>query len=223
MKNLVNFIYHNPFAEKTFHTLVHELKTDLKDCDSVLDLGCGPDSPLQSCTNVKYKVGVEPYSPYLQQAKSKKTHHDYIEERIEYLNIQPKSYDAVILIEVIEHLPKECGLAVLEKAESWARKKVLLTTPNGFIHQKSLDKNPLQEHLSGWTVQDFRDRGYKVKGLAGPRWLREEADHGSMDVSILTTIKWKPKIFWFGLSALSQVLIYHIPDHAFELIAVKKL
>lgn len=223
MTSVINFLYHNRFVESTFHTLVHELKMELKDYKSVLDLGCGPDSPLQFCPNIEYKVGVEPHVPYLQQTKAKQIHQVYLEDKIEHLNIPPKSYDAVVLIEVIEHLTKEEGLSVLEKAETWAKHKVIITTPNGYIRQKALDENPLQEHLSGWTVKDFKDRGYKVKGLAGAKYLRKEAEHDSMDDSILATIKWEPKLFWFGLSALSQIPFYHAPDQAFELMAVKKL
>ena len=70
--NLVSSIYHNKLLETIFPTLVYVLKQELKDCQSVLDLGCGPDSPLQYCTNVQHSVGVEAFQPYLEESKKNK-------------------------------------------------------------------------------------------------------------------------------------------------------
>ena len=69
---LYSALYHNKFLEKIFHTTVYNLKRDLKDCKSVLDLGCGKDSPLQYCKSIKYSVGVEAFKPSLEASKSKK-------------------------------------------------------------------------------------------------------------------------------------------------------
>ena len=70
--NLVSTIYHNELTEAIFPTLVSVLKEELKDCESVLDLGCGPNSPLQYCTNIKHSVGVEAFQPYLEKTQEKK-------------------------------------------------------------------------------------------------------------------------------------------------------
>jgi hypothetical protein len=70
--NLVSSIYHNKLFETIFPTHVYVLKQELKDCESVLDLGCGPDSPLQYCSNVQHSVGVEAFQPYLEESKKNK-------------------------------------------------------------------------------------------------------------------------------------------------------
>ena len=70
--NLVSSIYHNKLFETIFPTHVYVLKQELKDCQSVLDLGCGPDFPLQYCTNVQHSVGVEAFQPYLEESKKNK-------------------------------------------------------------------------------------------------------------------------------------------------------
>ena len=70
--NLVSSIYHNKLFETIFPTHVYVLKQELKDCQSVLDLGCGPDSPLQFYTNVQHSVGVEAFQPYLEESKKNK-------------------------------------------------------------------------------------------------------------------------------------------------------
>lgn len=116
-------IYYHPLVAKIFHTLVFCLKKELSDCTSVLDLGCGPDSPLQYCKNIKYSVGVEAFKPYLTQSKKKGLHTEYRLEEIKDVDFPDKSFDAVIMIEVLEHLPKQLGEKILEKAEKWARKK----------------------------------------------------------------------------------------------------
>lgn len=222
--SLISKLYKHPVLEKLIPTQVYFLRTNLKDCESVLDLGCGPSSAVQFCGPFKRSVGVEAYAPYLKLAEEKKTHDELICKNIQDLDFPPKSFDAVIMLEVIEHMPKEMGLDVLRKAEKWARKKVIITTPNGFIAQKSLDGNPLQEHLSGWSVENMKQLGYESRGLAGVKFLRQEVQGDTMDnADITVSIKYRPRFFWFIVSALSQMLTNHMPSLAFELFAVKKL
>ena len=131
--NLVSSIYHNKLFETIFPTHVYVLKQELKDCESVLDLGCGPDSPLQYCSNVQHSVGVEAFQPYLEESKKKQIHSEYVSKKIGNLDFEENSFDAVIMLEVIEHLEEQEGLEVLKKLEKWARKKVIISTPNGFF------------------------------------------------------------------------------------------
>lgn len=217
----ISKIYHNLIVERLFKTSLYLLKRELRDCDSVLDLGCGPDSPIQYCSNVKYSVGVEAFEPYLKKAREKGIHNEYVFNKIENLDFEDNSFDAVILIEVLEHLTKDEGKKILSKAKKWAAKKVVVTTPNGFIEQAPVDKNPLQKHLSGWSAEEFKERGFKVYGLAGLKMLRRaKEEDDSMDDNLLVSIKYKPKAFWFLVATFSQVFTYFVPEHAFELFCV---
>lgn len=56
------------------------------------------------------------------------------------------------MIDVLEHLSKEEGLKILEKAEKWAKKKIIVTTPNGYFPMEEVDENILERHLYRWTV-----------------------------------------------------------------------
>jgi SAM-dependent methyltransferase len=190
----------------------------------VLDLGCGPNSPVQHCSQVKYSVGVEVFTPYYEQALNNRIHSELYNKDIFEVRFQENAFDAVLLVEVVEHLPYDMGLKLVELAKKWARKKVIITTPNGYIKQRSLDENPYQEHKSGWTVQELKDLGFAVRGLAGLKCLRHEVEGDSMsEGSMLSSIAWRPKSFWFLMASLSQIITYYKPNLAFELFCINNL
>lgn len=226
--NLINKFYRQRFFGQVFHTLPFCLQEQLKDCESVLDIGCGPLSPLRFCHNIKYSVGVEPYTAYLLKSRKNKIHSRYERRRIEQLTYPAKSFDAVIMIEVIEHLPKKSGREILRKAQKWARKKIIVTTPNGFFPMGEVDKNPWQTHRSGWTKGDFSKLGFVCHGLAGAKFFYHSENQVTQMVdksadNIFTNIRFSPKALFYLLNSFTQIITYYIPEVAFELLAVKKL
>lgn len=221
IKRIVGKLHQNKLLMRIFPTLDYCLQNALKDCATVLDLGCGPSSPLQYCKNVKRSVGVEAFEPYLVESKKKNIHSEYLNKKIEDLDFSDNSFDAVIMIEVLEHLPEELGFEILKKAEKWARKKIIVSSPNGFISQKELDNNPLQKHLSGWSFEKMKNGGFEVKGLAGFKFLRREVQDDIMGDDLLTSIKFKPRVFWFLIATISQLFVYFYPKLAFELFSIK--
>ena len=153
------------------------------------------------------------FEPYLQESKNKRIHDQYIKADIREVEFNPKSFDAVIAIEVLEHLTKEEGRALIRKMETWARKKVIITTPNGYLWQDGYHDNPLQEHQSGWSVEELQKSGFKVRGIDG--WRRLKGYRGS--------IRYRPAFLWGKLSDLSQKLTYRYPRLAFKLFATKRI
>ena len=224
ISELINRFYHNRLISQIFHTSVYCLKRELRDCDSVLDLGCGPDSPIKYC-KVPLSIGVDVFEPYIEASKSKKTHTEYILSDISILNFEPNSFDAVVLIEVLEHLTKEEGELILEKAEIWAKGKIIISSPNGYLPQSHVDENPFQIHRSGWKVEEMKKRGYKAYGMAGLRLLRRENISTKIDDenAIFSTIRFHPKTFWLIISELTQAITYYIPKLAFEIFYIKSL
>jgi len=222
MNTLIRNLYHHPILSAVMHTLVHELQIELKDCKSVIDLGCGPSSPLQYCPWITHSIGVEAFEPYLKQSQLRKIHTEYLNSRLETLDFPYKSVDAVILIDVIEHLPEELGYKVLQKAERWARKKVIVSSPNGFIEQSALDGNELQKHLSGWDSARMRSLCFRCRGMAGPKWLRREVQGGTMGDDLLVSMRFRPRAFWFVVSTLLQPIMFLIPNMAFSLFSTKR-
>jgi len=204
MKALLKGVYH-----RIFPPLSCNLKNALANCDAVLDLGCGCNSLLQHC-NVSFSVGVELFEPYLQESRKKGIHSQYIKADIRKIEFSPKSFDAVIAIDVLEHLTKEEGAELLGKMDHWSRKKIIIFTPNGYIWQGDYDHNPLQQHRSGWTVEELKRSGFAVFGING--WKRLRGYQGS--------IRYKPA-FMYGISDLTQKVTYRVPQLAFQILAIK--
>jgi hypothetical protein len=135
--------------------------------------------------------------------------------RLSDLPIKAHSVDAVVLLQVIEHLTKEEGYQILEAAERIARQRIVVTTPNGYVTQDEYDGNPYQRHLSDWSIEDFLSRGYRVFGLEGPRWLRWPG----------TSRLLPPQKLWQILISFGVFESYLLsrPNRAFQLMAVKSI
>jgi 2-polyprenyl-3-methyl-5-hydroxy-6-metoxy-1,4-benzoquinol methylase len=189
------------------------LKENLTDCRAILDLGCGRSSPIEALSKNVYSVGVEIFKPAILQSKEKRIHKDYILAEMNNLCFRPKSFDAVLALDVLEHLKKAEGLHLIKSMEKIARNKVVIFTPNGFVPQAEYDKNVFQMHLSGWTVNELKRMGYKVNGINGLKILRKEK----------AELRFRPATLFGRLADISQKLTYHFPHIAFQLLCVKLL
>lgn len=192
-----------------------ELRRVLLDCDTVLDVGCGPNSTL-SWFGFRRLTGIEAYAPSIETAKANATHNDLVQGDIRELErfFKPGQFDACVAVDVIEHLPKEEGLRLVRAMEHIARTKNVLTTPSGFLPQGHTENNDLQEHVSGWEAEEMRDMGYRVIGLLGPKKLRGEYH----------VLKWRPKILW-GMVSLGLHFLWTRwqPAAAASILCVKRL
>ncbi len=170
-----------------------QIRRALRDCKSVLDVGCGSNSPL-ALFGFERLVGLEGYLPSVEEARQRRTHHELVHGDVRELDrlFAPGSFDACVALDVIEHLPKADGLAFMNSMERVAAKKVLFLTPNGFLPQRHAEKSDLQEHLSGWDAQEMTGYGYAVQGVLGPKPLRGEYHR----------LKRKPEALW-GLVSLA--------------------
>lgn len=134
-----------------------------------LDIGVGivPHDYLKS---VIY-VCCDPYQEYIEvltKKISEKKDKIYIIQKKDWFKsisgLGDKSIDAVYLIDVIEHLPKEEGMKLLKMTEKIVRKQIIIFTPLGFVKQEVLDGGKdawglngakYQEHKSGWIPENF--------------------------------------------------------------------
>lgn len=187
----------------------------LMGCASVLDVGCGAYSSLAYVPKTFTSVGVDIYKPAVESSKKLAIHDAYVLGDAAHLSryFKPKSFDAVVALDIVEHLPKKDALAMISQMESIARKRVIILTPNGFRHQHAFEGNPHQVHKSGWSVSEFEKLGYRVSGLRGLKYLRKE----------LARIRFSPWIIWAPVTFVSELLFMSFPSLSFHLFAVKNI
>lgn len=185
-------------------------------CDSLLDVGCGFNSPVRCLTRRPQRiVGVDGHLPALEQSRAAGIHDEYLLTGVLELDrhFAPQSFDCVLASDLIEHLTEADGLKLISQMETIARKKVLIYTPNGFLPQGEEFGNPLQRHISGWRAEKMQALGYRVIGIEGLKGLRGE----------MARICWRPRRFWLMVSLLSQLFTDSRPRWAFRILCVKDL
>ncbi len=198
------------FGDSLYYWL---LSRELSGMKSVLDVGCGARSPLAKVPKTFRSVGVDIFEESIQKSKRAHIHDEYVRSDVAQIGekFRSKSFDAVVALDLIEHLTKDEGEKLILSMERVARKKVIIMTPNGFYMQEPYEANPYQVHKSGWETDDFTKRGFKVWGIRGLKVLRGE----------YATIRWKPWIIWGTISALSQYPLLWFPRLSHQLFAVK--
>lgn len=194
------------------------LNRNLAGVVSVLDVGCGSSSPVKYVKKTFYSEGLDIYKKAIHQSKQNRIHDKYTIGNGLHLEkyYKPKSFDAVIALDVIEHFEKKDALVVLKKMERTAKKKVIILTPNGYHLDMTCHrdiKNPYQKHKSGWSKKELEDLGYSVFGLRGLKYLRDQN----------ATIKYKPWIVWGVVAFILEAILYFFPSLSYDLFAVKSL
>lgn len=202
------------FPQIPLMAYMRKLQSEIKDCETVLDLGCGDETPLQFM-KIKYTVGMDIYDPYLKKSKKNKLHDEYFKGDILKATslFKEKQFDVCVALGVIEHQTKKNGLKLIAIMEQLAKKKIIFSTPNGFIHQHN-EENSYQNHLSGWTAQEMKKLGFQVTGFYGIKGMRGEGHQ----------LKHRPKIVFGAISELTNILYTKShPEWASELLCVKSL
>jgi SAM-dependent methyltransferase len=165
-------------------------------CTTLLDLGCGPNSAVAKLPWER-STGVDGFPDVIRQAHENRSHSDLIEgDVLDVLKgMSENAYDAIVALDIIEHLEKAKGVELNAEMSRVARRVVVVGTPNGFLVQGPT-LNPLQEHRSGWSSEELEELGYRVIGLFGPKWLR---GHGH-------ELRLRPTAFWAIFCRISDFL-----------------
>lgn len=206
----------NAVLQRCTRPWIQELKRELTGVKSVLDVGCGPLSSIHQFKKELCftSVGIDIFEQSVESSRAAGVHdkHYVMDARTIDTAFPPKSFDAVIAVDVIEHLTKEDGNKLLQKMELLARKKIIITTPNGFLEQHEHSGNPFQEHKSGWTIKEMRNHGFRCRGIIGLWFICGE----------LGNILLSPKKLWSKIGKLSQPVVYYFPAIASSLLCVKE-
>jgi hypothetical protein len=87
-----------------------------------------------------------------------------ISKMIDEVMVRP-AYDFIFFMDVIEHLPKSAGAAILNRLVRHTKNRLLISFPDGnnqaaALKQGAVHGNENERHISLWTRQDLD--GYKV-------------------------------------------------------------
>lgn len=205
----------NKIRQYSDYFYYQSVQREIEGCQTVLDVGCGYDSPIGKIKKTFTATGIDAFKQCITESKKKKIHNAYVHGDIKDLlkYFSKKSFDAVIALDVVEHLEKKEAQKLIADMEKIAKKKVIIMTPNGFYHQDELFGNPHQVHKSEWKIKDFKNMRYIVRGLRGLKYIRGE--HAS--------IKYKPWFFWGMVAFISEPLLYFFPPLAHHIFAVKRI
>lgn len=153
-----------------YHPFLSALFPDLKN-KQILDLGCGKGMVgyliriQRDLTNSKL-IGMDISEALLAFTKKYNIYDKLIRgDLTKELPFKKNSFDVVICSEVIEHMKKRIGEHLLDEIERIVAKngRVIITTPNVWLKMPS--NNYYDQHHSLWTVNDFKKRGYTVRGI----------------------------------------------------------
>lgn len=197
------------------HNLSSLLSKKLEDGQTILDVGSGRSSSLMTVEKGSYRVGLDFYEPYIRKSRILSIHDDYVLGDARALPFKSKSFDCAVATEILEHLDKHDGLTMIKEIERVA-KKILMTTPNGFLPTYAgPDDNPEETHLCGYTVAELKKLGFKIYGLSGLKllWKVEQGQ---------AVVKFKPQtILSTLLIDITELFVYHYPSLAFQLFFIK--
>ena len=151
-------------------TLRRKLEVHVRESDSILDIGCGI-RPLADLRFNNPMLCVDIYPPYLDRIKRDKL--TLLWDARKPLDcFIDQSYDVVALFDIIEHLDKETAVSLIFQAQSIARRKVVVFTPDGFLPQDSdawkMGGDEFQKHRSGFKLNELQDLGFKCQTIPVP-------------------------------------------------------
>jgi ubiquinone/menaquinone biosynthesis C-methylase UbiE len=211
-RRIVRSLYRK-LVRKEFPSVEIEIRRAVGDCKTLLDVGCGSSSPIKFFSDRLFCVGVDAHGPSIEKSKKEGIHDEYCETNV--LNIRNRfddnSFDCVLALELIEHLTKVDGLNLLNMMERIAKKRVIVSTPNGYLPQSEYDGNPWQVHRSGWTLSEMRKREYKVIGIDAWRPLTRR----------ILSMSMRSRAFWAEVADITQILVRNHPEKASRLLCIK--
>ena len=124
-----------------------------------VDLGCGEGLRwLRNYTS--YLIGVDKAGFRLKMAKER-GYDEVVQKDFREYEI-PNACDSVFLFDVIEHIPKNDGVALLQKLKTKRIPFMMLTTPEKFFPYAR------NGHVSLWSKEELENLGFRVRKVDLP-------------------------------------------------------
>jgi len=124
-------------------------------------------------------TGCDGHLPNVELALRSGAYRECIHVRFPPLPFGERSFDTVLLMEIVEHLPEAQALELIAAAKRIARRKVIVSTPNYEClrpgHETITGYNELDAHLCYISRRRLRKLGFRVYGVGTrplPRVLR---------------------------------------------------
>lgn len=141
----------------------------------ILDAGAGNGTLASAIRQYERNLGlpmaalvlVESYEPFVQELRRKclgSEHHTTIDRLLQHCRGR-RIFDLALFVDVIEHMPKAQGHAVLAELLRVSR-NVIVATPRWFWPQTGWS-NPCEAHLCLWTRSDFRRYSPRLRRPSG--------------------------------------------------------
>jgi len=143
------------------------IRESMAETSLLVDLGSGvrPNFFLGQETT----ICVELFDGYMEYLKDFGTSSRLIiikDDVLTFLQRQPnRSIETIVVTDLIEHLSRENGSTLINEIQRVVSKQALIVTPRGFMPQHvgegdnegwGFIGNVLQNHVSGWDIEDFR-------------------------------------------------------------------
>lgn len=188
-----------------------------KESKSILDVGCGKGRPVAFLNRRRrfFAMGIDIFRPYLLEARALAAHDVLVQGDVRFLPLRPRSFDIVLLEEVLEHLERAEGLALIEVMEQIARRQVFITTPVGHHQQHEYDGNPWQEHRHIWEPDELRALGYRVYGQG----LRNLGGLSGVQSPLPRPLRLAVNFLW----VTAGLLTHFRPEWAGSMVAIKRV
>jgi SAM-dependent methyltransferase len=221
-EKMIRRAYKN-FRTYCFPSLEYHLRQLLKGYRSFVDLGCGPNSPVQKFSKRYRCLGVDAAEESIRQSREKGIFTEYLVADITKTGIASKSYDVAISLDVINLNEKSKSEKIISEMERIASKRAIIFVPNGKVEEPKEIKERSEsryksnyeylKYRSSWTAAEMRQRGYKVIGINGLKWLRK----GNAMPRI------RPTPVGALISDMTQPVVQFMPSKAFHLLCYRDL
>jgi 2-polyprenyl-3-methyl-5-hydroxy-6-metoxy-1,4-benzoquinol methylase len=141
----------------------------------ILDLGCGLGYwgyALKTMgEGVPWVTGLDLFQDYIDRIAPLGIYDELVVHDVTRLPLpfENDAFDITISTEILEHIPKEAGAALMPEIERITKSLIIQSTPNGFYAQAGEPwGNEAMTHVCGWTEDEMRAAGYTVTKFRTP-------------------------------------------------------
>lgn len=169
--------YERVFGSETkYASWIEELLGRLPEAGTVLDLGCGSGVPVaRSLVAAGHRVtGVDISEVQVSRARELVPGADFVRADVTALELPPASFDAVVFLYALIHVPVEEQPALLERVASWLRPGGWFLCVTGHRAWTGSDDNWLGAGATMWWSQADAVTSRAWLGRAGFEVIREE-------------------------------------------------